>query len=40
VQANRALARLRALFNWTVERGYLTVSPVGGMKPPTRAIAF
>jgi integrase len=36
VQANRALARLRALFNWAVERGYLTVSPVAGMKPPTK----
>ena len=36
VQANRALAYLRAMFNWTVERGRLPVSPVTGMKPPAR----
>jgi len=36
VQANRALAYLRALFNWTVERGRLPASPVTGMKSPTR----
>jgi integrase len=36
VQANRMLGMLRALFNWAVERGRLSESPVAGMKPPTR----
>ncbi|HEV2550807.1 MAG TPA: integrase arm-type DNA-binding domain-containing protein [Stellaceae bacterium] len=36
VQANRALAHIRAFFNWTVERGRIAVSPVAGMKPPTK----
>jgi integrase len=36
VQANRALAYLRTLFAWTVERGRLPASPVTGMKPPSR----
>ena len=36
VQANRALAYLRTLFAWTVERGRLPASPVTGMKPPAR----
>lgn len=35
IQANRAFAYLRAMFNWTVERGRLPVSPIAG-KPPTR----
>jgi integrase len=33
VQANRTLARLRTLFNWAVEKDYLTASPVERMKP-------
>ena len=33
VQANRTLARLRTLFNWAVEKDYLTASPVVRMKP-------
>lgn len=36
VQANRTLARLRHFFNWTVERGRLSASPIAGMKPPTK----
>ena len=36
VHANRVLARLRAFFNWTVERGRLPASPIAGMKPPTK----
>jgi integrase len=36
VHANRVLARIRAFFNWTVERGRLSASPVAGMKPPTK----
>ena len=33
VQVNRALAYLRTLFAWTVERGRLPASSVTGMKP-------
>ncbi len=36
VQANRTLAKLRALFNWAVSRDRVAVSPIEGMKPPTR----
>ncbi len=36
VQANRVLARLRALFNWAVEKGRLASSPIEGMKLPTK----
>jgi integrase len=36
VQANRTLAKLRAFFNWAVEKERITVSPVAGMRPPTR----
>jgi len=36
VQANRMLARLRALFNWAVEKDRLDASPVVRMKPPTK----
>jgi integrase len=35
VQANRTLARLRALFNWAIEKERLAVSPVARMKLPT-----
>ncbi|MFC0217887.1 tyrosine-type recombinase/integrase [Pseudochelatococcus lubricantis] len=35
VQANRAFAALRKLFNWTVERTLLAASPCEGLKPPT-----
>jgi integrase len=36
VQANRTLARLRALFNWAIEKDRLSVSPVARMKLPTK----
>jgi integrase len=36
VQANRALARLRALFNWAIEKDRLSTSPVARMKLPTK----
>jgi integrase len=32
--ANRALAVLKKLGNWSVERGIVTVSPFAGIKPP------
>jgi integrase len=34
VAANRALAVLKALFNWCRERGILDISPIDRMKPP------
>ncbi len=36
IHANRVLARLRALFNWAVEKDRLAISPVAGMKPFTK----
>jgi integrase len=36
IHANRTLSRLRHLFNWAVDRGRLSASPIAGMKPPTR----
>lgn len=35
IQANRTLARLRALFNWAIEKDQMSVSPVARMKLPT-----
>jgi integrase len=35
VQANRTLARLRALFNWAIEKDRVASSPVARMKLPT-----
>ena len=36
--ANRCLAHVRKLFNWTVERGIIapTANPVAGLKPPMK----
>jgi hypothetical protein len=39
VHANRVMARLRAFFNWAVERDHLSASPIAGMKPNERAAA-
>jgi integrase len=39
VQANRTLARLRALFNWAIEKDRVSVSPVARMKLPTKEVA-
>jgi integrase len=36
IQANRTFARLRALFNWAVEKDRLPASPVARMRPPTK----
>jgi integrase len=36
VHANRLQARLRALFNWAIEKGIIAASPVEGLKPPTK----
>jgi len=36
VQANRSLARLRALFNWAIEKDRLAASPAARMKLPTQ----
>jgi integrase len=36
IQANRTLARLRAMFNWAIEKDRLAVSPVARMKLPTK----
>ena len=36
IQANRTLARLRALFNWAIEKDRLNESPVARMKPPAK----
>jgi integrase len=36
IQANRTLARLRALFNWAVEKDRISTSPAARMKPPTK----
>jgi integrase len=36
IQANRTLARLRALFNWAIEKDRIAASPVARMKPPTK----
>jgi integrase len=39
IQANRTLARLRALFNWAIEKDRVSVSPVARMKLPTKEVA-
>ena len=36
IQANRTLARLRALFNWAVRKHRLQTSPISGISPPTK----
>jgi integrase len=36
IQANRTLARLRALFNWAVEKDRISNSPADWMKLPTK----
>jgi integrase len=36
IQANRTLARLRALFNWAIEKDRISASPVARIKPPTK----
>jgi len=36
VSANRALAHLKHLMGWCVERGMIDASPISGMKPPSK----
>jgi integrase len=36
IQANRTLARLRALFNWAIEKDRVAASPISCMKLPTQ----
>lgn len=36
VQANRTLAKLKAVFNWAVEKDRITVSPIKDVKPPNK----
>jgi integrase len=38
VHANRIHSRLRALFNWAVSQDRLSVSPMHGLKPPTKEV--
>lgn len=38
-RANRALAAVKKLMNWCVDRGMIEMSPVAGLKPPTKEIA-
>jgi integrase len=35
IAANRTLAAVRKMFNWTIARDMLTASPCAGVKPPT-----
>lgn len=35
-QANRILSNIRKLFNWCVERGIVDISPITGLKAPTK----
>ena len=35
-QANRILSNIRKLFNWCIERGIVEVSPIVGLKAPTK----
>lgn len=39
VQANRVLAFLRRLFNWCLERDYLSQNPTAGIAKPTKEVA-
>jgi integrase len=36
VHANRALARLRAMFNWALAKDRIVASPISGIKAPTK----
>jgi integrase len=38
-QANRILAYVRRLFNWCVERAIIDVSPINGLKAPTKEVS-
>lgn len=38
-QANRILSHVRKLFNWCIERGIIEISPILGLKPPTKEVS-
>ena len=38
VRANRALAAVKKLFSWCVDRGVVETSPVAALKPPTKEV--
>ena len=35
-RANRALAALKKLMSWALDRGMIDVNPIAGLKPPHR----
>ena len=35
-RANRALAAIKKLMNWCVDRGVIEISPVAHLRPPTK----
>ncbi len=37
-RANRVLAAIKKLMTWAVDRGYIDVSPIASMKPPTKEV--
>jgi integrase len=39
IAANGALAAVRKLFNWAIERGYVSVSPCAGTQRPSKAVS-
>lgn len=38
-RANRALAAIKKLMNWCIDRGVIETSPVAALKPPTKEVA-
>jgi site-specific recombinase XerD len=38
-RANRALAAIKKLMNWCIDRGMIETSPVAALKPPTKEVA-
>lgn len=38
VRANRALAAIKKLFSWCVDRGTVEYNPLSGLKPPTKEV--
>jgi integrase len=38
-RANRALAAIKKLMNWCIDRGIIETSPVASLRPPTKEIA-
>ncbi|MEM6382000.1 MAG: tyrosine-type recombinase/integrase [Pseudomonadota bacterium] len=38
-RANRALAAIKKLMNWCIDRGIIETSPVAALKPPTKEVA-